>query len=612
MQSRGVNGFSESAVQAALRGENRPPQYRTRFELLDVDNALVREVTNIDLAGSEITHNYANEIKRTARFRVREATVDLDSYSGIVIADGPLFYLRLGETSGNADDSSGNGRTFTTHGGVTYSQPSLLANATDNTSVTLNGSTGYFDIADASWMDVSTAVSFECWVKTTGAVIQNLISRDDAGSNKAFQLRLQANGKVLVAFYNGGSIIAYTADGACNDGLPHHIVATFDGAYVQTYIDSVRVLKTARTLSIDNVALSIRVGADHTGSGFVNGVMDEVAMYSRALSGTEIREHYQAGSGDLAEIDFYRDRIKPYVAIKMDSNGTDGTPWAEYAQGVFLLEAPGRASDEASIFRDVDGFDQTLILKDNKTTARYTVAASTNYITAVNTALQAAGLTTTNYQLTPTASTLPGAMDWPIGTSYLRIVNDLLAAINYRSIRFDANGVGVAEPYVLPASRSSEYTYNANEDSVVREGVESVVQVADIPNVVILTRNNPDTTTLISTQTNSKIASPTSTVRRGRNIVRDIEEVTDAADQTALDNLAKRRLTEVSSLLHYVTFKTSLHPFHDDLDKITFIDTTAANALNVSGDFIETEWTLPLSETGDMVHRARLSVDVVA
>src|SRR5262249_18064557 len=134
MRSRAVNGFTEAQVKAALRGENRPPEYRTRFELLDYNDRLLRELTNIDLPGSEIVHNSLADIKRTAKFLIREATVDLDSYSSIVIAEGPLFYWRFGETSGaTANDSSGNGRAGTITSLGAYNQPSLLAGATENT-----------------------------------------------------------------------------------------------------------------------------------------------------------------------------------------------------------------------------------------------------------------------------------------------------------------------------------------------------------------------------------------------------------------------------------------------------------------------------------------------
>jgi hypothetical protein len=240
------------------------------------------------------------------------------------------------------------------------------------------------------------------------------------------------------------------------------------------------------------------------------------------------------------------------------------------------------------------------------------VASGTNVVTAVSTALTSAGIDVSQAQLTPTSHTTPEIREWPIGTSYLRIVNDLLSMIAYRGIHFDGNGNPVVEPYVLPAQRSSEYTYATDENSVILDvNVEANSQIAGVPNVVVLTRANPGTATLTSTQTNSKVSSPTSTVRRGLSTVL-YEQADDAADQTALDNMAKRRLTEVSEVLMYVSFSTTPHPFHDDLDKIRFThQTDGVDSLDIDDDFIETEWRLSLSEVGEMVHRARVSVNVI-
>lgn len=612
MRTRATNGFTEAQVIAALAGRSRPTKFQIRYELLDVDNQLIREVTNIDLDGSEITHNTFSDVKRQARFKIREADVELDDYPTLVTDDDALFYLRLGETSGNADDSSGNGRTFTAAGGLTYSAPSLLANATENTGIVFNGTTGYFSIADAAWQDVTVA-TWEAWIKTSTATgIHSIIGRNDGGSNVAFNFRINTGLLELAANFGAGNV-SHPSTANVADGLPHHVVATYDGARVKLYVDSVRVYSAAQTGNLANVTLGIYVGQrGGAGAQFWDGTLDEVAFYGRALSATEIREHYQAGSGDLAEIDFNRDRIKPYVALKMDSNGTDGTPWAEWPLGIFTLEAPTRNSDSASVSREVSGFDQSVILLNNRVTARYEVASGANVITAVSTALTAAGITTPSPQLTATSSTMPALRDWPIGTSYLRIINDLLESINYRGVHFDGDGAAVAEPYQLPSTRSSEYTFATDSNSVILDaGVVADDQIVNVPNVVVLVRENPDTATLTSTQTNSKVNSKTSTVNRGYNIVH-YETVADAANQTDLDNLAKRRLTELSEVIRYITFKTTvLHPFLDDLDKITFQHQNVTGALDINADFIITEWRMPLSEIGDEQIRARQVVSVI-
>src|SRR6185503_15724231 len=97
-----------------------------------------RETRNV--IEGEVRHRSQDSIKRTFTGRIREANIALADYPDLIIAHGALFYLRLGEPSGaTAFDSSGNARNFTFNGTIGYSNPSLLANVTDNAALTFNG-----------------------------------------------------------------------------------------------------------------------------------------------------------------------------------------------------------------------------------------------------------------------------------------------------------------------------------------------------------------------------------------------------------------------------------------------------------------------------------------
>src|SRR5262249_38327872 len=146
--------------------------------------------------------------------------VDLDSYSSIVIAEGPLFYWRFGETSGaTANDSSGNGRAGTITSLGAYNQPSLLAGATENTAFSFNGSSSRVEIADASWMDVSVA-SWEAWVQTTPtASNQPIIARNATAPNTAFSFVVTAtSGYLQLALsFDGTSVIQFISTANVGD-----------------------------------------------------------------------------------------------------------------------------------------------------------------------------------------------------------------------------------------------------------------------------------------------------------------------------------------------------------------------------------------------------------
>ena len=75
----------------------------------------------------------------------------------------------------------------------------------------------------------------------------------------------------------------------------HHLAATFNGTEVQVYIDGVSVLRANHMLGPENTSPFRIGGSGDCGSGFV-GLMDEIAIYNRALSSEEIATIYATGS----------------------------------------------------------------------------------------------------------------------------------------------------------------------------------------------------------------------------------------------------------------------------------------------------------------------------
>lgn len=609
MESRVVNGFTEADVIAAIEGYYKPPRFRTRVELYDNKDNFIRDIYNLVLEGSEVQWVSDAAIQRTARLILREAQLALPDYVDMVVADAPLFYWRLGESSGTvAADASGNGRTGTYVGSPTLSIASLLPGATENTAVDFNSSSKYVQIADAAWMDVSV-VTIEAWVKTSSVgTNQVILSRHTGSGNDAYFVRADVTtGYFSGGVYIGGVLKLFTSAANICDGITHHIVFTYDGVAAELYVDGLRVLRTAQTGNIDAVTQAIRVAVSALGLSPFTGTIDEVAVYGRALSSQEIRNHYQKGAGKLNELLYFSDRMKIIVGVEMMTAGTDGTNYAEWSAGYFLLQNPHRRATPGGVIVEMDGYDLNVFLDNARVTTRYLVASGTNYITAVTTALQAAGLTTTNYQLTPTTLTLPAAKEWDTETSYLVIVNELLYAINYRPMRFTGDGIGIAEPYELPHTRSDEFTYETDFGGVLLEEVDQELKLIGVPNRVTLTRATPDATTITSTVNNTSIVNGASQTNSGVVVTRLVE--VPAADQTTLDALAARELTEGTESTQ-ITFRTLLAPFHGNVDRLRFIHNAGQATLSLDDSFIETEWRLPLSETGDMEHRCKQVVRV--
>ena len=302
---------------------------------------------------------------------------------------------------------------------------------------------------------------------------------------------------------------------------------------------------------------------------------------------------------DDGEIDFLSERIKAYAGLVMPDGGV-----AEWPMGVFLLTTPPREADESGVVtRKVDAYDLLQVLTDDRVLTRHTILAGAKYTDAVADLIDSAGL----FELAIAASdsVLPSARDWDMGTPRLDIINDLLSAICYRSLYVDEDGVVCARPYVPASARGSDYTYEADEESVLFPAITDKLDLFAVPNQWLVVRSEADSASLTASWTNRNPDSPTSTIHRGRMIVH-FESGVDAADQAALDAIVQRMAEEASQVYEEIEFKTGLMPFHGEYDVLQLEYTP----LGLYGKFLETQWSLEMAAGKQMTHTVQRVVAV--
>jgi len=302
---------------------------------------------------------------------------------------------------------------------------------------------------------------------------------------------------------------------------------------------------------------------------------------------------------DDGSINFISDRIQPFALLQM----TDGA-FAQFPLGVFLLSTPPRQTDPSLVVtRSVDAYDLLQILVDDKVADRYTVTAGTRYTDAITTLLQSAGFTQMN--ITSDPRTLPTTLDWKIGTAKLTIIDALTTPINYRQLWVDENGIPIGQPYLVPDQRAPEYTYQDDANSVTFPQVNQALDLFSVPNKWVCVVTETDRAVITSQYTNSNPDSPTSTVNRGRTIVKYVT-ASNAPDQASNDTYAQQMAYKDSQVYETVNFSTAIMPFHADLDVFTFI----FSKLGLSAKFEEVAWSFPLQAGGQMKHAIRKTVSI--
>lgn len=294
---------------------------------------------------------------------------------------------------------------------------------------------------------------------------------------------------------------------------------------------------------------------------------------------------------EIKDINFIDERIKPYFCLKTPKG------WIDYPLGVFLISSPERYNDGIRTTRQVDCYDLSIILQEDKFDKRYCIKAGSAYTDEVLKILNGAGIVNVNMQSSDLIT--KSDIEFELGKSKLEAINNLLEAINYNRIYFDENGNANVTPYLLPVLRNIDDIYETDNKSIIKVGASENLDTFNVPNKIIRYTESPDMDELISVYVNNNPSSKFSTVSRGRNIV-DVASINDIADQVTLDAYVQRVATE-KAVYKTITFDTAVMPHHSFLDCLMINN----KDLNVQGKYIELAWNMNLENGGSMRHTCR-------
>jgi hypothetical protein len=235
----------------------------------------------------------ANAVSTAAGFPV--------CYRDAVLADSPVGYWKLDETSGsNAADSVG-GRTGTYTNGPVLGQSGALPDAVNNKAVSLDGSNDRISVPYAAALSPAT-FTLEAWVKLNGTASWQEVagSYDETSPGGGYRgYWLGVNGTNWNWEIDNGT--TYTLIGAPVPAVGSwtHLVGTFDGTTGKLYANGALIASSAAAYA-PNANSPFAIGSTYyrssaNWSDAFNGAIDEVALYNTALTATKIRTHYNTG-----------------------------------------------------------------------------------------------------------------------------------------------------------------------------------------------------------------------------------------------------------------------------------------------------------------------------
>ncbi|MBY0369704.1 hypothetical protein K2X33_03395 [bacterium] len=223
----------------------------------------------------------------------RGKTMDLvvgPSLETAILADSPVGYWRLGESSGTtAKEFSGNGLNGTYTNSPTLGATGATAG---DTAVTFDGSNDYVAVAHSTTLTPTSEVSLEAIVKYTTTSLQVVVQKYLGSTPYPGYVMAVNNGKVGCQFGSSGTY-TYSAT-TKNDGNYHHVVCTLNSSNLLTvYVDGTSSNSATVTPSLSNT-VTLSIGSYNAAGNFFTGTIQDVAVYSTALSSTRVAAHYAA------------------------------------------------------------------------------------------------------------------------------------------------------------------------------------------------------------------------------------------------------------------------------------------------------------------------------
>jgi hypothetical protein len=182
-------------------------------------------------------------------------------------------------------DMSGNGHTGTINGAV------WVTGGRFGQALSFDGTNDWVTVDDANDLDLTTGMTVSAWVNPTVSTKWRTVILKEQTNGLAYALYGNDNSPRPAAYVNTGrNDLAARGVAALPTNTWTHLSATYDGASLRLYVNGVQVGSRSVSGAIVASSSPLRIGGNAVwGDEFFAGLIDEVRIYDRALSASEIQ-----------------------------------------------------------------------------------------------------------------------------------------------------------------------------------------------------------------------------------------------------------------------------------------------------------------------------------
>jgi glucose/arabinose dehydrogenase len=243
--------------------------------------------------GGAATHNVDTPASATTYTATFTASGGGGPAPGLVAAYG------FNEASGTSvTDSTGNGNTGTINGAT------RTASGRFGSAISFDGVNDLITIADSASLDLTSGMTLEAWVYPTSGSTWRTVILKEASGDLAYALYGNNTSSRATGWVKNGNTQSTSTTSALALNTWTHLAVTYDGAMLRLYRNGVQEGTKAVTGAITTSTSPLRIGGNMLWTEYFAGTIDEVRVYNRALTATQIQSDMNApvgggsGSGD--------------------------------------------------------------------------------------------------------------------------------------------------------------------------------------------------------------------------------------------------------------------------------------------------------------------------
>ena len=245
------------------------------------------------------------------------------------------------EGSGTAiGDQSGRGNNGTVANGT------WVTGGKFNGAVSFNGNNTSVTIPDSATLDLTTGMTLEAWVRPSFVGDWRTAVMKEQPGNLVYGLYANVSGdRPATEIYVGGAGRLLNGTSTLPAGAWSHLAATYDGATARLYLNGAQVAQLTQAGSILTSNSPLRIGGNSVWGEYFNGLIDEVRVYNRALTTTELQSDMNRS--------ITPDTTPPTVTVRTPANGSSGIYVGGSATATFSEAVnPGSITTSTFLLRD--------------------------------------------------------------------------------------------------------------------------------------------------------------------------------------------------------------------------------------------------------------------